>query len=227
VALALACWVVGRRPLRRPLAAIAGAGWVLSAFVAIVVHGSLRREEFGTDIRLAEFAAGVLLAVGMSPVRRFIVDRRPLADAFGMTATVGFVVLVALAARDDAWLASGGYALLSLLWVVWLVAALQGRWMPRLLELRPLVWLGTISYSLYLVHWPIVLMLKDDRLESGRWTGIAVRVAVSLVVAVALHHAVERPLRRIVAERATGQVLVGWLAGASAVTVLALALLQG
>ncbi len=226
VALALACWAVGRRPLRRPLAAIAAGGWALSAVVAVVVHGSLRREEFGTDIRLAEFAAGVLLAVALPTIQRLAVDRRPLADALGVAAMVGFGVLVALTARDDAWLASGGYALVSVLWVIWLVAAMEGHWVPRLLSLRPLVWLGTISYSLYLVHWPIVLMLKDDRLGTGRWPGLVVRVAVSLVVAVALHHTVERPLRRSIATRPTRGVLVGWLAAAVAVTVLAALLLQ-
>lgn len=195
--------------------------------LAVVVDGSMRREEFGTDIRLAEFAAGVLLAVALPAVRRVAAPRRSLFDGIGVAATGAFVALVLLASRDDAWLATGGYALLSLLWLAWLVAALEGRLLPRLLALRPLVWLGTISYSLYLVHWPIVLMLKDDRLATGRWIGIAIRVGVSLLVGFAAHVAVERPLRRNVAARPTQQVLAGWFAAAVAVTLLGAVLLSG
>ncbi|MEY4175741.1 MAG: hypothetical protein RI900_2906, partial [Actinomycetota bacterium] len=48
------------RPLLRRLAV---CGWSLSLVMALVLHTTVRREEFGTDVRLAEFAAGVLLAV--------------------------------------------------------------------------------------------------------------------------------------------------------------------
>jgi peptidoglycan/LPS O-acetylase OafA/YrhL len=227
IAFAIACWVIGRRPLRRMLLLVAACAWAGSALVAMAVHGSLRREEFGTDIRLAEFAAGVLLAVVLPQVRRMATERRWFAEAAGGVALVGFILLVHLAGRDDAWLASGGYALLSILWLAWLVAALEPSAVGSLLRIRPLVWLGTISYSLYLVHWPIVLMLKDDRLHTGRWAGIAIRVAVSLVVAVALHHGVERPLRRVVSTRPTSQVVGAWLGAAGSVTLVALLLLRG
>jgi peptidoglycan/LPS O-acetylase OafA/YrhL len=224
--LALACWAIGRRPLRRALLVVASCGWVGSALIALAVHGSLRREEFGTDIRLAEFAAGVLLAVALPQVRRTAAEHRLLVDLAGPVVAVAFALLVHVTSRDDHWLSSGGYALLSLLWVVWLVAAMDGQRTAAVLRLRPLVWLGAISYSLYLVHWPIVLMLKDDRLHTGRWAGIAVRVAVSVVAAVALHLAVERPLRRLVAARPTRQVVAGWLVAATLVTALGVALLR-
>jgi peptidoglycan/LPS O-acetylase OafA/YrhL len=94
-----------------------------------------------------------------------------------------------------------------------MLGALHGRWMPRLLSLQPLVWVGTISYSLYLVHWPIVLMLKDRPL--------GVRLAVSIAAGVVMHLAVERPTRRALTSRSTRQVLLFWVASASAATVLA------
>lgn len=36
----------------------------------------------------------------------------------------------------------------------------------RLLELRPIVWLGTVSYSVYLWHVPLILLLRDRGLEA-------------------------------------------------------------
>lgn len=225
--LAVGCWLLGRRPLRPRLLAVAAAAWAVSAVVAMAVHGSLRREEFGTDIRLAEFAAGVVLAAALPRLRSWTAGRASLADVAGAAAFVGFVALVTLAGREDHWLSTGGYAALSLLWCCWLVAAMEGRATRSALSVRPLVFLGTISYSLYLVHWPIVLMLKDDRLGTGKWMGVLVRVAVSLLAAVALHVAVERPLRRAVAARPTRAVVAGWLGSAAGVTALAAVLLRG
>ncbi|MFZ4718078.1 MAG: acyltransferase family protein [Ilumatobacteraceae bacterium] len=226
-ALALACWAIGRRPLRRLLWGAAAVAWATSAVIALAVHGSLRREEFGTDIRLAEFAAGVLLAAALPEVRRLVAGRRKVADVAGLLGIGGFAVLVRFAGREDHWLVTGGYAALAGLWCVWLIAALEGTATRRVLSLRPLVWLGTISYSLYLVHWPIVLMLKDDRLGTGRWAGIAVRVAVSLAAAFLLHLAVEQPLRRTVAARATRPVVIAWLIAALAVTAFGVVALRG
>ena len=213
VLLAIVCLAAGRRPLRRTLVLAASAAWVTSAIIAVVAHGSMRREEFGTDIRLAEFAAGVLLAAALPRIRHMLHTRAAAADGLAGLATVAFLALVATTGRDDHWLQTGGYALLSLLWCAWILGALHGRWMPRLLSLQPLVWVGTISYSLYLVHWPIVLMLKDRPL--------GVRLAVSIAAGVLMHLAVERPTRRALTSRSTRQVVLFWVATASAATVLA------
>jgi peptidoglycan/LPS O-acetylase OafA/YrhL len=85
--------------------------------------------------------------------------------------------------------------------------------MPRLLAARPLAFVGTVSFSLYLVHWPIVLMLKDYSL--------IIRLLVSFAAGVALHFAVERPARRALAARPTRQVVLSWLGAAAVATVLA------
>ncbi|MBV8393175.1 MAG: acyltransferase [Alphaproteobacteria bacterium] len=77
---------------------------------------------------------------------------------------------------------------------VWL-ATRSGRWMT----LQPLVFLGRISYPLYLVH--VVLGFEMIRLgvEKGWSTteGIAAAVAVSLVAAILLHYLIEVPGERL------------------------------
>lgn len=67
----------------------------------------------------------------------------------------------------------------------------------RVLASRPLVFVGLISYSLYLIHWPLFAFL---RYEYGltlpvwmRWTA----VVVSLLAATLSWWCVERPLRRL------------------------------
>jgi peptidoglycan/LPS O-acetylase OafA/YrhL len=66
----------------------------------------------------------------------------------------------------------------------------------RAVAARPLVALGTVSYSVYLWHLPIVMWV--DR-NAGGWpvgAEIAVALAASLAVGTASYHLVERPIVR-------------------------------
>ena len=62
--------------------------------------------------------------------------------------------------------------------------------------LRPLVATGGISYALYLVHWPVLVLwlATADRARAGAIDGAAV-VLVSVALAWLLSRVVERPLR--------------------------------
>ena len=68
----------------------------------------------------------------------------------------------------------------------------RGRW-PSMLSIPPLRWLGMISYGLYLWHWPVFIVLDEQRLGLSRWPLFAVRLAVSLVFALASYYALELP----------------------------------
>jgi peptidoglycan/LPS O-acetylase OafA/YrhL len=68
----------------------------------------------------------------------------------------------------------------------------------RFLELRPLVWLGSISYPLYLLHenlgWALMLVLYQKGLTPN--VAIAIVLAIALVFSHLLSRAVERPVMR-------------------------------
>lgn len=92
-------------------------------------------------------------------------------------------------------------ALPACLLLVWL-AIFQQSWVGKLLTLAPLVWLGEISYSLYLVHWPVLQLSKwvlghRPILSTGAsiaWgTGLLV---LSLLLSVGSYHLIERPARQ-------------------------------
>lgn len=66
----------------------------------------------------------------------------------------------------------------------------------RLLSLRPMVLVGLLSYSLYLWHWPLLVIARLDTLgEIGPW-GIAAICALAFVLAWLTYRFVENPLRR-------------------------------
>jgi hypothetical protein len=55
--------------------------------------------------------------------------------------------------------------------------------------------LGLISYGVYLFHWPVFLVLSEHRTGLSQWPLFAVRVAVTLGIALLSYVFVERPIR--------------------------------
>jgi len=79
-----------------------------------------------------------------------------------------------------------------------LLVALAASRGSRLLEWRPLVWLGSISYSLYLWQTPAIILARDS-IEPGAF-GAATGIVIAVGLAVLSRRYVEMPfLRRSVA----------------------------
>ncbi|MBM7504154.1 acyltransferase family protein [Agromyces aurantiacus] len=100
-------------------------------------------------------------------------------------------------------------------------------WSPRaMLAVRPMQWIGLISYSLYLVHWPL-LVIPQAAIGYERplpvWATIALGIVLAVPLAWALFRFVEEPMRapaRLVRRRPR----VTLLATAAVTGVLALLL---
>ncbi|WP_417748265.1 acyltransferase family protein [Rosistilla oblonga] len=79
--------------------------------------------------------------------------------------------------------------------IIFATACTPSIWLCKSLSLRPFVFIGRISYSLYLWHWPIIVY---TRMYSGhfREQQIAFASVVSLSAAILSWRFVETPLRR-------------------------------
>ena len=223
IVLAVLLVVVARS--RRPAAVLTTFGLV-GVLVPVVLSNVITdwkpSLEFNTLLRMPELFMGVLLAVWHRGGRRRI-GSVATAD---VVAGGGLAVLVALFLFVDyspPWLLRGGYALVALVTALTLAGLLRHGRVAQLLAWPPLRWLGTISYSLYLVHWPVMSVLTRDRTGRDRWLLVTIVVVVSLAVAWALHGIVERPLRRMRSTARTTIVTGGLTAGA--LTALGLVLL--
>jgi hypothetical protein len=62
----------------------------------------------------------------------------------------------------DPWLFRGGFFLTGVCTLACIAAATHRRsWIGRLMGIRPLNWIGTRSYGLYLYHWPIFQIIRE------------------------------------------------------------------
>jgi len=66
----------------------------------------------------------------------------------------------------------------------------------KVLSLRPLAYIGRISYGLYLYHWPLFLALDHAHTGLEGAGLLTVRLSATFVAAVASFHLVEQPIRR-------------------------------
>jgi len=106
------------------------------------------------------------------------------------------LLLVGLLFLDDKAAYPGWWALIPTLSALLLIAAGQDAWINRrLLSGRLLVFIGIISYPLYLWHWPLFSYLNIIRPESASVTARLAAVLLSFLLAWLTYRVVERPIR--------------------------------
>ncbi|EFC86300.1 acyltransferase [Parafrankia sp. EUN1f] len=181
--------------------------------VLISTGASNLRIYYAPDTRFDSLLVGCLLAVWRyDSLRGWASPRhaaRATADAilrrvafFSPVALVAIVVLFAtgpdLVGRPT-WMARGGYLLVAVLAAVAILGADQRRpgWYYRMLSCRPASWVGRISYSLYLWHFPVTGVANDSLVPRyGRVPSAGAALVVSLGLASASYYLVERPVQR-------------------------------
>jgi peptidoglycan/LPS O-acetylase OafA/YrhL len=214
--------------------ALATAGAVGSAAAAIVLasDAGVNRVYFGTDTRVQALLVGSAAAALLVPdwsvltAGGTLIRTRWRRWVAGGLSVLGLVMLAALAhyATGSAREFRAGLLIVVALAAVLVVAPValdQGGPVARALAWRPLVWLGAISYGVYLWHWPIFLALNGERTGWSGWRLFAVRCAATVAVAAASWWLLEQPIRR------WRPVIVPMLplAGATAATAAAVTML--
>ena len=180
-------------------------------------QGSPQREFFGTDTRASELVAGCLLAVW---VHHRGLPRSPAWRWVGVAAMAAAVMAWVTVSEEDTWVLQWGLAAFSVVNLGLLVGASVPGPLARALSFGPLVWLGRLSYPLYLIHWPVALAVQRDRLGIAGWPLIVVRFVVSVLLAWGILRLLERPIRTSTRGRLAPGLLL-WAAPATTALVLA------
>jgi peptidoglycan/LPS O-acetylase OafA/YrhL len=174
---------------------------------------------FSTFTRAWQLALGALLAVTASRVAAQPRAARSVASLIGLTA-----VIVAALVYDEGTAYPGVAAALPTLGAAMLLVGGMGSptFVSTVLSARPLRFLGDISYSLYLWHWPVLIIAAEYR---GDLSGLARAglVVGSVLLATLTYYAIENPIRRSRAfSRDKANALLLWPATAAACLVLVL-----
>ncbi len=186
----------GRRSL---LTGVTIGGIVASAAWMAVHYNSTdpSRVYYGTDTRAHSLLVGCLLALVLERYATLSRPAQRAVQAAGSLAAVSLVVSVYAITDSSSAMYHGGFLLYAVAVAVVVAAAVQTTWSPlrRALSLRPFRWIGSISYGLYLWHWPAIVILTPGRMHTA---GNALRfeqVLATFVVASASFYLVERPIR--------------------------------
>jgi peptidoglycan/LPS O-acetylase OafA/YrhL len=189
--LVLAVYFGARRPLRNATVAISVIGAVSLGFAVWETAVSPTSAYFSTFSRAWELAAGALLALGAHKLVG-LPDKARTVLAWGGLLTI--VAGSALMTTNSAFPGPG--ALVPVLGTAAVIASGVGGRQPKLwLLTNPVAgYLGNISYSLYLWHFP-VLVFTTVFLEGTPRRLIVVALLITLVLSMASYRWIEGPTR--------------------------------
>jgi len=161
--------------------------------------------------RAWEFGAGALAAMVAPALARLPRPLLSLGGWAGLAGLVASVLLFTSASPFPGWLAllpvSAALAVL--------IAGASMAGPARLLAARPLAYLGMLSYSLYLWHWPAIVLVRAYALKFG-WPEQVVALALTWLLSELGFRLVEHPIRESAALGARkASLVVGGLAAAA------------
>ncbi len=135
------------------------------------------------------FCIGILIMVKKEAILRLMQALPPYAHALGLMLSVAVIVGLKKINYADA-----AYALVGAYLICLCLASARTQ---RLLALSPLEWLGRVSFSLYLVHMPVLIAMHYLLQGQALWLVLACALAVILISAEAMHRLVEVPSIRL------------------------------
>ena len=119
-------------------------------------------------------------------------------DVLGVVGLVGLAAMVALTNGYTAFQYRGGTLLCSILTLMVIAACVQPQSLvARALAAEPLVWVGKRSYSIYLWHYPLLLLMNPvANINDTPWWQYILQVLVVVAVAECSYRFIETPFRK-------------------------------
>ena len=170
---------------------------LISVILMIVLFDpqqDVSRVYYGTDTRAFSLLFGALLAI-LWEYR--MVPRKLSASVNMVLGSVSFAVLlvmtIAINGSSNFWYRGGQFV--GTILTVLMVYAVSGRktWLSRFLSNPVLKWIGDRSYSIYLWHYPIILLISKG-IKASWWITL-IEIVLSVVLAELSYRFIETPIR--------------------------------
>ncbi|MGI5118885.1 acyltransferase family protein [Marinactinospora thermotolerans] len=204
VLVAVALLVARRRGagVRRVLLVLVAAVFVVSfAYSVVITETNQRWAYFDTGARLWELALGGVLAIVL-PRLRIPGRLRVVMGWVGLVGLVACGMLLQVSTMFPGYVALWPTGAAALVIMAGTTGSRFGA--DRLLALRPLHYIGDISYALYLWHWPVLVcyLTVTGRTQASLTGGFQV-LALSFALAAATKWLVEGGMGKVIGPRAT------------------------
>lgn len=162
------------------------------------------RVYYGTDARAAELLCGALAAIAAPRLREMLSGDIHIpgankgiskVNAISIAWLVAVIASALMLTGESVWLYRGGFLLFALATGLLIICVQNTECIVRrLLSVKPLVWLGQRSFSVYLVHYPLLLLMNPaTRTTRIAWWEQALQLVLILAVAEVFYRLVERP----------------------------------
>lgn len=185
-------------PLYVSVAAVTRRWWWAVALIAIVLSAYGDRVHVEWLVYLPMFLLGSAMASGWEQIRE-------VPKGWGWVLLVAALLGVTCSWWFPGWIPNGGVHQAVTLACAGTLVLLAGKWVPaeRLL-LGPVPrWLGRLSFSLYLVHEPILVSIANVVPRGGWWIVVVIGPPVAFGVAMVFSRLVELPAHRLAKRVAT------------------------
>ena len=174
----------------------------LIAHIILFDINNISRIYFGTDTRAFSLLVGVVGAI-LYPIERLhakvTLQQNMIYSVVSLVSIATLITVMIYTSEYNTWLYRGGFLLVAVLGLIVIISSgKQHTLMSRLLSFKPVVFIGKISYSLYLWHF-LVLVLTTPVSEIGNPNiyFVILRVILTFVVAIVSYVFVETPIRKL------------------------------
>lgn len=180
-------------------------GVILVSLIAHIILfdiNNISRIYFGTDTRAFSLLVGAVGAIlyPMDKLNTKITPQENLVySVVSLISIVALITIMIYTSEYNTWMYRGGFLLVAILGIIIIISSgKQHTVMAKLLSFKPVVFIGKISYSLYLWHFP-VLVLTTPVSEIGKPNifFVILRVILTFILAIISYALVETPIRKL------------------------------
>jgi len=174
----------------------------LIAHILLFDINNISRIYFGTDTRAFSLLVGVVGAI-LYPMERLHSKVTPqqnmIYSILSLVSIAGLITVMIYTSEYNTWLYRGGFLLVAILGLIVIISSgKQHTLMSKLLSFKPIVFIGKISYSLYLWHFPVlVLTTPVSEIGNPNIFFVVLRIILTFVLAIMSYVFVETPIRKL------------------------------